>query len=872
MPIDIIIPKLGLTMTEGQIVEWKKAEGDEVKKGDILFVLETEKVTFEVEASEEGILGKILVRENETVPIGAVVAYLLKPGESVADIETIQPPTKKEVEIEQRVAEPPPFVLKEEYGKSDRVKASPLAKKKAKQFGIDLRAVQATGSGGMITKEDVEKFYQKELEKRDIKPATLREQSGEKIKALTTMRRTIAKKMLASKVETAQTYMSNTVDASRILAYRRRMLPLVRDEFGVKFTITDIMMKIAGAAIEKHPVMNTKWTDEGILYAEDVHMGMAMALDEGLIVFTIRDINKKDLGEVAKERKGLMRKGRENRFLPDEISGSTFTLSTLGMFDVEQFTANINLPESAILAVGAIIEKPIAANGEVLIRPLMKITLSYDHRTIDGAEAAKFMRTLKSLVENPAFLFDSVKVTELNRKIKVIVIGGGVGGYPAAIRAARMGAEVTLIEKNLLGGVCLNKGCIPTKSLLQSVEVLKTIKEAKVFGIDCGKVSVDYAAIRDRKNFVVQQLRAGVEKLIRTKNIKIVKGTGTLVDSSTVQIKESNEMISADKIIIATGSKSIIPNIEMVDRTDILDSDKLLEIDLLPRSLAVIGGGFIGVEFAQIFHGLGVDVTILEQMENLIPGIDKEIAEALEESIVKDGVKVHTKAHVEKIMRNKGHNEIVFKSKEKLKKCFAEKVLLAVGRKPDLKALNVDKVQLSHENGTLLVNEYLETNIPGIYAVGDVTGGSMLAHVATSEGECAARNAMGERRGMKYNAIPFCVYTFPEVASVGLSEEKAREKYDVEIGRFSFHGCGKAVVLNKTYGMVKIISEKKGGEVLGVHIIGQRASDLISEISLGMSLQMTVEQLGRNVHPHPSFSEAIMESALTLCGGAIHMP
>ncbi len=872
MPIEIIIPKLGLTMTEGQIVEWRKQEGEEVKKGDVLFVLETEKVTFEVEAEAEGVLGKILVKENETAPIGEVVAYLLEPGESIADIEKIKSAGRKEVKIATAPAEGHILVVKEEPEKKERIKASPLAKKTAKKYGVDLQSVKATGSGGTVTKEDVEKAYQMKMQELATTRSAAREPTGQKLKTLTSMRRTIAKKMLASKVETAQTYMSNTVDASRILEYRNRMLPIILEESGVKFTITDIMMKIGGAAIIKHPIINTRWTDEGILYLEDVHMGMAMALDEGLIVFTIRDINKKSIAQIAKERNELIKKGREKRFLPDELSGSTFTLSTLGMFDVEQFTANINLPESAILAVGAINEKPVAVNGEVVIRPLMNITLSYDHRTIDGAEAAKFMRTLKALVENPATVLDSVKVTEVNHNKKVIVIGGGVGGYPAAIRAARMGAEVILIEKDLLGGVCLNRGCIPTKSLLQSLEVLKTIKEAKIFGIDCVKYNVDYPAIKNRKDSVVQQLRAGIEKLMHSKQIRVIKGTGTLMNSSTIQIEESKEKINGDKIIIATGSKSIMPDIDTVGEPDILDTDRLLELDILPESFAIIGGGYIGVEFAQILKGLGVDVTILEQMETLMPGMDKEIAKALEKRIVKEGIKVFTKVRVDKIVKDNEQNIIFFWTQNKMEKCIAKKIILAVGRKPDLTALNLDKVQIKLKNGGISVNEYMETNIPGIYAVGDVVGGTMLAHVATSEGECAAKNAMGQQMRMRYNAIPSCVYTSPEVASVGLSEEDAREKYEIEIGRFSFHGCGKAVVLNKTYGMVKIISEKKERLILGAHIIGQHASDLIAEIALGMSMQMTVEQLAHSIHPHPSLSEAIMESALTLCGGAIHMP
>jgi dihydrolipoamide dehydrogenase/pyruvate dehydrogenase complex dihydrolipoamide acetyltransferase long form len=861
MPVEIVMPKLGLTMTEGLIVEWKKKEGEQVKRGEILFVLETEKVTYEVESPEDGVLGRILVHDNETVPVGVPVAYLLKPGESISDLEAAAAPSKDLRVQREEIKAAPAFVTQPEpstqmcLGSDTRIKASPYAKKTARAYDLDLRTVKGTGLGGMIIREDVEKA-QEERQRAAVSGA------AQKLVPFTGMRRAVAKNMLSSKIETAQTYMSNTVDATKIVELRESMLPEIQEKFGVRFTITDIMMKITALAIQKHPVVNTRWTDEGILYLEDVHMGMAMALDEGLIVPVIRDINKKNLAQIAKDRLELIRKGRANEFLPDDITGSTFTLSAMGMFGIEHFTANINLPENAILAVGAIIDKPVAIDGEMVIRSMMNITLTYDHRTIDGAEAGKFMRTLKSLIENPTSLYTN----------KITVIGGGVGGYPAAITAARMGAEVTLIERDLMGGVCLNWGCIPTKSLLHSGQVIKTIKDSEIFGIKCPDYEIDFSAIMDRKNSVVQQLRTGVEKLLAARKIRVIKGTATLLDSSTVEIVETKEKIKSDNIIIATGSRPATLNIEGVEGPQIWDSDRFLEMENLPKSAVIIGGGVIGVEFAQILHRLGTKVTILEMMETLIPGTDKEIALALGNRIIEEGIKVFTKANVTKVVPGKTKFTVSFAIEEKTHECMAEKVILSVGRKPDVSLLNVDKVGLSHENSALLVDEHMETNIPGIYAVGDVVGGIMLAHVATAEGECAAKNAMGRETTMSYRAIPSCIYTSPEVASVGLTEEEAKEKFDIRVGRFPFHGSGKAMVLNETYGMVKIISDEKSGEVLGVHIIGPHATDMISEAVLGMSMHMTVEELAHAVHPHPTLSEAVMESALSLCGGAIHIP
>jgi pyruvate dehydrogenase E2 component (dihydrolipoamide acetyltransferase) len=404
MPVEIVMPKLGLTMTEGLIVEWRKKEGDPVKKGDILFVLETEKVTYEVEAPEDGSLGKILVKEQETVPVGAIVAYVLKPGESAAAITaTPAAAPKAEAASPAPAAAAPAAAPTLAAPAGGRVKATPLARKVAREYGIDLAAVAGTGPGGRVLREDVEKAKASGIQKPAAAAPTA-PAAEEKLVPFTGMRRTIAKKMLQSKVESAQTYMSNTVDASRLQAYREELLPFVEKKYGVRLTITDLMMKITGAALREHPVINTRWTDKGVLYLPEVHMGMAMALDEGLIVPVIKSVNAKSLGQIALDRTALIKKGKTNSFLPDDIKGSTFTLSAMGMFGIEQFTAIINQPENAILGVAAIIDKPVVVKGQIVIRPMMNVNLSYDHRTIDGAEAGKFMQTLKAFIEEPVLI------------------------------------------------------------------------------------------------------------------------------------------------------------------------------------------------------------------------------------------------------------------------------------------------------------------------------------------------------------------------------------------------------------------------------------------------------------------------------------
>jgi pyruvate dehydrogenase E2 component (dihydrolipoamide acetyltransferase) len=384
------MPKIGLTMVEGKIVEWRKKEGERVEKGEVLFVFETEKTTFEVEAPEAGVLAKILAQVEETVPVGAVVGFLIqKEGEKVAG-----PQQNPMVRLEERQVQPL------EVQVPRRVRATPLARKIAKEKGLDLKNIPATGLGIRIRKVDVEKA----LPPKPSEPALAQRMESGKLVKLTGMRRMIAQKMLASKIETAQAYMASTVDASRISECRGKLAPVVEKRTGVHLTITDILMKITARAISLHPVLNTRWTHEGILWLDDIHMGMAMALEEGLIVPVIWGIGKKSLTEIAQARGELVEKGKKGKLTPDDMKGSTFTLSSLGMFGVEEFSGILNQPESAILGVGAILEKPVVRNKEVVVRPMMKMTLSYDHRVIDGAKAAQFMKTLKELMEDPILI------------------------------------------------------------------------------------------------------------------------------------------------------------------------------------------------------------------------------------------------------------------------------------------------------------------------------------------------------------------------------------------------------------------------------------------------------------------------------------
>ena len=454
-------------------------------------------------------------------------------------------------------------------------------------------------------------------------------------------------------------------------------------------------------------------------------------------------------------------------------------------------------------------------------------------------------------------------------KKRFTIIGGGVAGYPAAIRSARLGAEVTLIEREAIGGTCLNWGCIPTKALLQSAETMARIRESEVFGVRVSGFELDFQTVMNRKAAVVERLSKGVGSLLAAKKIRVLNGTAEFVDSKTVRVLETDEKISSDCTLIATGSKPAYPPIEGLTSAGAWNSNDILAMESVPARTVIIGGGFIGVELAQVLKAFGSDVTILEVMPQIVPGVDREIAATLQRLLSRSGIRIMTSARVGRISAGSDRKSVFYACEDRSEELAADRVVLATGRKPDFSYLGIDRVGIDIAKGAIAVNDRLETSVPGIYAAGDVIGGIMLAHVATAEGNLAARNIMGADLQMDHATVPGCVYTRPEIASVGLTEEQAKAANDIEIGRFFFRANGRAVIMNEIDGMVKIVSDRKSGRVLGVHILGPHATDLISEAVLGMRLGMTTKDLAEAIHPHPSLSEVIMEAAQALDKSAI---
>ncbi|HHT24787.1 MAG TPA: dihydrolipoyl dehydrogenase [Clostridiaceae bacterium] len=454
----------------------------------------------------------------------------------------------------------------------------------------------------------------------------------------------------------------------------------------------------------------------------------------------------------------------------------------------------------------------------------------------------------------------------------IVIIGGGPGGYPAAIYAKRKGLKVALIEKNIIGGTCLNVGCIPTKSLLQSANLYKEFANSDLFGISAENVSFDWAKVVGRKDEVVQGLTSGVSMLLGFHGVDVYSGYGMIVDKNTVKVKSEEEtLLTTEYIIIATGSKPTVVPVPGHSLEGVITSNEALSLDKLPKSLVVVGGGVIGVELAYVFNAFGVEVTIIEMLPNILMGQDEDAAGIVKSSLQSKGVDIFTSAKLTSIEKAASGLEVNFETDSEQHNLIADQVLMATGRKPNLEIVEESSLDFNCEKTGIVVDEYLRTNIPNIYAIGDVTGKIMLAHVATHQALTAVNNILGNTEKMTYDIVPSCIYLHPELASVGLTEKEAiKSKGEVLVGKFNFGGNGKAKILNQSEGFVKIICDKKYQEILGVHIVGPTATELIAEAVLAMELECTAEELAKAIHAHPTLSESVMESAQNLMGYSIH--
>ncbi|MBM7542452.1 dihydrolipoyl dehydrogenase [Amphibacillus cookii] len=468
----------------------------------------------------------------------------------------------------------------------------------------------------------------------------------------------------------------------------------------------------------------------------------------------------------------------------------------------------------------------------------------------------------------------------------LVILGGGMGGYVSAIRASQLGLTVALVEADLLGGTCLHRGCIPTKSLLKSAAIYQTVKNSSLFGIEVNQALINFSEVQGRKLTVVDQLHKGVKQLIKKNKIDVFDGFGRLLGpsifspmSGTVSVEykddRENEMLIGKNVIVATGTKARQIESMPFDGKFVLSSDQALTLEELPESMLIVGGGVIGIEWASMLSDFGVKVTVIEADQHILPSFDKDISRVMKKELAKKGVDILTEANIE------GY-EVIDQTHVKLnltlqdneaKQVTADSVLVSIGRQAFTNDLGLENTSIElDDHGFIKVNQYYQTKESHIYAVGDCIGGAQLAHVAAHEGKLAVEHIANTHEKLpQENFVISCVYSQPEIATVGLTEQEAkREGKDVQVAKMPFSAIGKAVIEGHTTGFVKIISDRETEDIIGIHMMGSHVTDLISEAGLAMVLNATAEEIGQTIHPHPSLSEAIQETALAIHAKQIH--
>ena len=452
------------------------------------------------------------------------------------------------------------------------------------------------------------------------------------------------------------------------------------------------------------------------------------------------------------------------------------------------------------------------------------------------------------------------------------IIGGGPGGYVAAIKAAQLGGSVCLIEKGEWGGTCLNRGCIPTKTLFAVANLATQVQEAPDFGVHIsGEATIDYPQVLAHKTSVIAQLTGGITQLLKANGVDTFNGTATLTDSNTIIVSKpdgTTEQLHAKNVVIATGSEPAEPPVFEIDETQVLTTTGILNLTELPESLLIVGGGVSGCEFASIFNALGCQVTVLELLPTILATEDVQVIRHIQLFMKRKGITIHTGAKLTHVKKSDTDVTAVLESGEEL---TAEKMLVSIGRRYNTENIGLEKVGVRTEGGKIVVDTQMQTNVPGIYAVGDVASRYLLAHVASAEGKVAAQNCLGTHAEMDYQVIPWCVFTLPEIGHVGMTEKEATDEgYEVKVGRFPYAANGKALGLRETDGFVKTVSDADSGDILGVHIVGAQASNLIHEAAVGVRLGASAADIAHTVHAHPTLSEMVMESAEAAYDRSIH--
>ncbi|MEY2341822.1 FAD-dependent oxidoreductase [Acidithiobacillus sp. IBUN Pt1247-S3] len=869
----IKMPQLSDTMTEGVLVSWEKQLGERIERGDVVATVETDKAIMDVEVFRAGFLSGPLVTVDVVVPVGEPIAYLVDNAEQVcrdtanagaakASSPASSPAASVSVPSSASPAPSPQPAARiagaQPVARPSTGAASPYARLLAGERGVSLEGLRGTGPAGVIVGADVlAQGGSVSLPVAGVSPsipvAPAVPGNGRPMSAI---EKAISQAMTASlSIPVFHVTMHVQPDA------------LIRAAKASGVSVTIALAKAASAAIAKHPLINAAYQPGDRIVDNRPHdIGIAATTEDGgLVVPVLRDVAAQSLAELQAAWKPLLEKARKRRMSPAEYQNPTFTISNMGMYGISQFDAIVTPGTAAILA--------IAATGP----QGMPITITADHRVVNGAEAAAFLKDLQTAIEQPESWAGSSGpiIPEGDYGTQVLVIGGGPGGEDCARELAEHGIRVTLVNNAPYpGGECLWRGCIPSKAWRAAADRIRDRAHDAAMGIELGAAKLDWAQLEKHRRGILQTRGEMALKTDQGIKIQVLEGFAHFTGPHSVEISGKDaRSLSFGACVIATGAPAFVPPIpgaqEALAAGAAVTSDTVWELSAPPKKLCVIGAGAIGMEMAQMFHDFGAEVLVLEALPRPVAEMEKEVAEQLMAVIAKNSPRltVRTGVQVQKISGSKGDVTVLYRDVEGQEQQYAADLLLiATGKRPHTEALQLDKagVQLS-ERGAIAADARCQTNVPHIFAVGDVIGGYMLAHTAGQQGRVAAANLLGERAVYDARKDSGVTFTRPQVAFVGLSGEQAKAAgMDVAEVKVPLSIDAKAMMTGETDGLIKLVADKKSQRIVGVHFLADHADTLVGEAVMMVHGEMTLAQVGSAIHPHPTQTELFGEMARRL--------
>ncbi len=891
-------PKLGWTMEKGKIISWMKKEGSEVTKGEEILELETDKVTLKVEAPETGILVRLLVKEGESVPVNHTIA-LIAPRDAVppdAELDALVKQTRDDeakspaaVPVASAATRQPQARPPAGSGPHGTVLASPKARRLASERGIDLRRVRGTGPDGAITASDIETCNLTggmpgiERVARDARLAVAKEVHVEGI------RQVIASRMFSSLQTAAQLTITTEVNMDASSAFRNVLNARRAKGSSSSISYNDLIVLVVSDVLKRHEKFNSSFDGNVITYIRDINIGVATATDRGLMVPVVWHADSLSLDEINERVKGLAKAARNNSIKPDDLSGSTFTVTNLGMFGIDAFTPVINPPEMAILGIGRIVTKPGFSGGMVKPVQSMVLSLTFDHQIIDGHEAALFLQDVTSMLESYQKLetlhdvrasrasVQQFKAAEQggNVDFDVVVLGDGPAGNECAVSLATKGLKVAVIEHGNLGGTCLNKGCVPLKNLFSIADLVRKarLRNENDSGVGNPDLEVNLAAATSKKNAIIQNMRDAMARQYKDLGITLIEGTASFKNGQELSVtsKTGNDRaVSFSKAVIATGA-SYVPVFDASGAT-IPDTDALFELASVPASICILGSGKVPLELASILAELGAGaVHVISPKGFTLPMFDPEINDAIIESLELQSVELHGPAAINSIVgRPQGRHDVTITAPSGKQDTITVDVIINAGeRGSNSKGLHLDSAGIKcTDDGAIKVDEMLRTSNARVYAMGDainVHAKSPYTYLAAAQGRAVANAILGLKMFIPgENSIPVGLFSLPPAVSIGYTATECTSKqirHDVVY--YPFSRLVAAHLVHELNGLVKIIVNKDTQVVLGMQAFCEMAHELVSVASVAIVKQATLPELLDALYLHPSFSEAFRDASFS---------